>query len=74
MIQNIEFRVMIPEDINSLSTQELCDLLSKKTMDLLELIGQKGTHNYNIIHTKEFEVKLIQSAIKQKKSLEKNTA
>jgi hypothetical protein len=59
---------MLPSDINSLSIQDLCDLLSKKTMELLELTEQKGIHTISIIRSKEFEVKLIQSAITNKRS------
>ena len=73
---------MIQNDINGLSTQELCDQLSKKTMELLNLIGKKGAHHTTIlrekeleaIREKELEVKLIQSAITQKKIGEKQTA
>ena len=74
MVEISKFDAMIQNDIDSLSMQELCDLLSKTTMELLDIIGQKGTHSSAIIRDKDLEVKSIQLAITQKKSREKHMA
>ena len=62
----IQSHPMLPQDINSLTKPELCDLLVVNTRELLELLNHKGSDNTKMLR-KKHDVELIQSAIAMKK-------
>jgi hypothetical protein len=58
--------MFLEKNLHSLSESELCDLLVKNTMELLDLNHKKSDHI--MIFHKKADVELIQTVIKTRKS------
>jgi len=58
---------MLSENIQVFSLPDLLDLLVKNTMQMLNMMRQKGT-DITVIRDMRKDVQLIQSAISKKKS------
>ena len=55
------------EEITNLEMEELCDLLSSNTQELMNLINKKGSDGYlNNYRSKKSDVEVIQLAIAKK--------